>query len=181
MPLNRWRSLLDSGMARSLRYSSIAALVLAAALGGYFVGKLHERRLQSTRTVSLETESTGMPSVHSERKARGSETTDSAEREQLSAPSLAALLAEARRRLDGGGINIGSIVEVFDSMGALDPEQMTEVMRLIDEMPNFQQENIHAMLGHMAHSDPAKASSLVEKLGTGGIRRPLEALSTLLD
>ena len=124
-------------MARSLSNLSIAALVPAAALGGYLVGKFHEQHLQSSQTVNLEIHSTEKPSILPARKAPESEATEPVTSEEPRAPSLAALLAEARQRLDGGMINIGSIVEVFDSMGTLDPEQMTEVMRLIDEMPNL--------------------------------------------
>lgn len=151
-------------MARALRIPTVAALVLVAALGGYFLGKFHEQRLQSARTASIEIESTESPSVLAARKTREPEATDSAASEpQPAAPSLAAILAEARRRLDGGMINIGSIVDVFDSMGTLDAKQMTEVIRLIDEMPNFQQKNLlyMAALTRWSEQDGKSAADYV--------------------
>jgi hypothetical protein len=148
---------------RTLRLASIAVLVCLAAVVGYFVGTQKERQRHANPAV-VTTQAHSVDIVDSS----ATETAGNEEDKALETPrplSLQAMLADARQRLIGGMINIGSIVDVFESMGAVDSAKMPEVMRLIDEMPNFQQKNLLYMaeLTRWADQDGAGAADFVSK------------------
>jgi hypothetical protein len=149
---------------RIIRLASLAFLVCSAAVGGYLAGMHRQRQLHVN---SEETKVPG-PIAEASSKAQPSAAGRSKDGGEIHTGaqhpiSLRAMLAEARQRLTGGMINIGSIVDVFDSMGAIHSAQMPEIMSLIDEMPNFQQKNLlyMAALTRWADEDGAGAADYV--------------------
>ncbi|MEZ5324164.1 MAG: hypothetical protein R3F19_03780 [Verrucomicrobiales bacterium] len=150
-------------MNRAIRLTGITVLVCFVAVGGYFAGIQSERQRQATATV-LTPHHQSIDITHSPASEAAGKSEDTVKVEQRP-QSLQAMLADARQRLMGGMINIGSIVDVFESMGELDPTMMPEVMRIIEEMPNFQQKNLlyMAALTRWADQDGAAAADFVSK------------------
>lgn len=153
-------------MNRIISGASMVVLVCVAAVVGYFAGMHRERQLHADPEIAADVDPAAevrLLAKPSTADAFGSKEVGGDQAEGQSTMSLRAMLADARQRLTSGMINIGSIVDVFDSMGVLDPAQMPEIMRLIDEMPNFQQKNLlyMAALTRWADEDGTGAADYV--------------------
>ena len=136
-------------MKRPLIVLAVATGMFASGLVGFFVGK----RSGSEAMVGRSPTYAPPPSLVGNGKTPGS----SQDEDDVATPegnalkddvrkvgrsSMEELLEEARRKLAGGMINIRQVVEVFQSMEEIDPKVMPELLRGIEELPNFQQKNL---------------------------------------
>lgn len=162
----------------NVRYAAVIAGLLAGATG-FWAGQRHGRTSAGEEVAQLRVALVRAEAGQRPPAGAGSQQTGSSEGgggalpEQAQAQSLPELMQSLRGQLTDGMMNIGRIVEVVELMRGIDLEAMPEALRLIREMPNFEQKNIlyMAALTRWADEDGAGAADYV----SGNIEGELKA------